>query len=386
MIDINFEGLFTIELLHKYFADKLCPDFTITPSSKSVPVIKGHKAIVKQYQNKLYAGIQSKAGIPFIPVESGMRMTFYLWLNNPLFINYTNMPTGYDSGDIFYFTNRNNNTVNGKKSLAMPIAAYNNTVSYVPGSLALNGANIVHRAIATNNSGNKHALTDAAFWAPVDNNSYASDSEALQYRPALSTYTFTTLQSAAAISVSGYNSGTGAYNLPLFSKNISFTSPVPSFTLDLSSLTQGKYSLTINDEQTWIYINDELNTNRPFGVIEIFNEATPASCNLVDGITGALLSSNYSINFLNRATVWRYVLPSGKTGSISDIASTYNFTTALNDITSTAPIPLTNQLLNFKLIVGGIPFTPIPCADAQRLTSLTLGTDTYACSEIYINY
>ena len=385
MIDINFDGLFTIELLHKYFADNLCPDFTITPSGKSGPVINGHKVVVKQYQNKLYAGIQSKAKIPFMPVESGMKMTFYLWLNNPLFINYTNMPAGYDSGDVFYFTNRNNNTVNGKKSLAMLIAAYNNTVSYVPGSLALDGANIVHRAIATNNSGNKHALTDAAFWAPVDNNSYASDNEALQYRPALSTYTFATLQSAAAISVSGYNSGTGAYDLPLFSKNISFTSPVPSFTLDLSSLTQGKYSLTINGEQTWIYINDELNANRPFGVIEIYNEATPVSCNLVNVMTGALLSPLYTINFLNRATVWKYILPNTKTGSVSDASSTYSFA-GTSDIISTTPIPLSNQLADFKLTVNGIIINPAPCADPQRLTLLQQGADTYACSEIFINY
>ncbi|MDP9075927.1 MAG: hypothetical protein M3O71_00755 [Bacteroidota bacterium] len=393
MIDIKFEGLFTIELLHKYFTDTLCPDFSITPSTPTLSVIKGHKAIVKQYQNKLYAGIQSKAGIPFMPVESGMRMTFYLWLNNPLFANYTNLPAGYNSEKIFYFTNRNNNkdVPNAKQYLSVPIAAYDKTLPYVPGNLAKDNTNKVYRAIRSSNNANKHALTELNFWRLVDNFSYAADNDVLQYRAALSTYNFLTPQSSAAISVFGYNKVMNDYTSLVFANALSFTTPTSSFTLKLPSLPNGKYSLVVNGVQEWIYLNDELSTNRPFGVIDIFNEAKPASCNLVDNVTGALLSPNYSIYFLNRATVWKYVLPPTKTGSITDMQGVYNFTTASNDITSNAPIPLTDSLLvdnllKFKITVNGHHFTPIPSADPQRLTSLTLGTDTYACSEIYINY
>ena len=101
---------------------------------------------------------------------------------------------------------------------------------------------------------------------------------------------------------------------------------------------------------------------------------------------GNLLSPLYSVYFLNRATLWRYILPGSETGSISDATSTYSFTSLGNDITSTTPIPLTDALLSFKLTINSNDFSPIPCADARRLTSLTQAGDTYACSEIYINY
>ncbi len=384
MIDVNFEGLFSVEILHKYFNNGLCPSFSITPSNNTLNVIKGHKMVVKQYHNKLYAGIQSAAAAPFIPVEQGMQLTFFLWLNDPLFFNFTNLPAGFNSTQIFYFTNRNNTVVNGKNLLSEPIIAYSNSVFYTPGDLATDVTGIVYRAIKTNNNTDQHALSETDYWAAIDNNSYTSANDALQFLPALSTYNFTIPQANAVVTALAYNSVTNDYTLPVLADTINFITPATSFVLDLSTLTTGKYSLTVNGTQQWIYVSQEISGRVPFGIIDIYNAASPASCNLLSN--GVLASPLYSINFLNRATLWKYVLPTGRTGLISDNNNVYNFTTAANDITSTAPIPLTDQLLDFKLTIGTTPFTPIPCADAQRLTSIVQAIDTYACSEIYINY
>ena len=385
MIDVNFTGLFTVELLHKFYADQLCPDFNITPSNATTSSINGHKMVVKQYQNKLYTGIQSANGKPFMPVENGMQMTFFLTLKNPLFFNYTNLSSTFNTSQIYYFTNRNTNTVNGKNFLSIPVTAYNSAVSYAPGDIAVDGTGITYRAIRSSSSGSPQALTAAGYWAKVDNNGYVNSNDLLQFMQAISTYNFATVQSSANISILGYNTATGLYTLPVVTKTINFTVPALSFQLDLSTLNPGKYSLTINGTQQWIYINSELNGNTPFAVFDIFNATTPASCNLVDG-TNTLLSPLYSIYFLNRATLWKYVLPTGKSGTISDTTGTFSFTSLANDITSATPIPLSNALLNFQLTINGTPFTPIPCADPTRFTYLTQGTDTYDCSEIYINY
>lgn len=385
MIDKNFDGLFSIELLHKYFTDQLFRYFSIAPTAKTLAILNGRRVIVKNYYNKLYAAVQSNAGKPFIAIDEGLQMTFFLSLNDPVFFNYTNLPGGFGPSEIFYFTNRNNNVTNGKSFLSAPVAAYSSAASYAPGDLATGGTNVVYRAISSNNSGNQHPLTDTGYWVAIDNNAYASGSDVLQYFPSVSTYTFSTPQPLATISVLGYNSGTGDYSLPVLSNIINFSNPVASFDLDLSSLTAGKYSLSVNGTQQWIYINTEIGINQPFAVIDIYNQATPASCNLVNA-GGSLLSPLYSVYFLNRATLWQYVLPTGETGSISDNASAYAFATLANNITSTTPIPLSDALLNFKLTINGNPISPLPCADAQRLTSLTQGSDTYACSQIYINY
>ena len=271
--------------------------------------------------------------------------------------------------------------------MSSAIASYNNSSSYAPGDLAMDGTGMVFSAIRSNNPGNLHNLSDSGYWTAVDKYAYASASDILQWLPSISTYRFTTLQSAAVVSVLGYNHAADDYTLPALSQTFPFANPVLSFPLDLSALGAGKYSLTVNGVQQWIYINDELIADKPFAVIDMYNEATPASCNLVDGL-GHLLTPSpaYSIYFLNRATVWRYILASGATGSINDIASVYHFASLPGSITSSTPIPLTNQALNFKLTVNSNDYTPIPCADPQRLSKFFQSGETFPCSEIFLNY
>jgi hypothetical protein len=72
----------------------------------------------------------------------------------------------------------------------------------------------------------------------------------------------------------------------------------------------------VNGASKFIYINDELGANPAFAEIEIFNDSTlPAAYELLTGTT--LNSPLYSINFLNRATIWQYVLNSGSKGNIT---------------------------------------------------------------------
>lgn len=385
MIDTKFSILFKIELLHKYFSDGLCKDFIISPSLKSLRVLSGHEIIAKQYGNELYAGIQSDGNKPSKPIDEGLQMTFFLQLNNPLFFNYTNLPFTFSPGKIYYFTNRNNNTANGKDFLSSKIMPYNSSTTYKPGDMATNSSGTVFSAIRTNDLSHQFDLSHTDYWMQIDNNQFMSESDALQLMPSVSTYNFSSLQSSVNISVSGYNSATADYSKPVLSKAINFPTPASSFTLDLSMLEPGKYSLTVNGTQQWIYINDELNADQVFGVVDIFNETTPASCNLVDG-SGNLLSPLYSVFFLNRATIWKYFFTSTAQGTIDDTANVYQFANPGNPVTSVSPIPLSDKALKLKLTMNGLDHAPIACADPKRITSLTQSGDTYPCSEIYLNF
>lgn len=401
MIDINFGSLFTVELLHKYYTDQLCPDFNISVSNQSLQVINGHKILVKQYNNQLYAGVQSVASgtnlKTFTPVEQGVQFTFFLWLSNPLFSNFTNLTaTGITPGKLYYFTNRNNNVANGKTFLSGKIGAYNNTKTYTPGALAANTSGLVFRAIRTNKPGNLADLTQTDFWVPVDDaastGQYQSEADAVQWIPSLSAYQFDagSLQSSAAISILGYDTSAKTYTKTFISNTLVFASPVPSFALDLTALDPGKYHLTVNGKAQWIYINDELSTaGKPFAVIEIFNDAAPASCVLTDS-NNILKSPKYSLYFLNRATIWKYILASGSAASIADAGtpSIYQFGSSANGITSLKPIPLSDKGLDLQLTLtaNNNQFKPIACADPQRLAYVSQNGDTYSCSEIYLNY
>ncbi|WP_183576352.1 hypothetical protein HDF18_21065 [Mucilaginibacter sp. X5P1] len=394
MIDVNFKLLFTLQILHKYyFADQVCNDFSITSSSPTNTVASGHRLVIRQYNNQLYVGTQfiniqppppPNQDAPLVPIEQGMQMTFYMWLNNPLFFNYTNLPSSYDTSKIYYFTNRNNNNIPGMNFLSAPKGSllYNSANTYLPGDIAANSAGMVFSAIAPSDQANQHGLSDTAFWVQVDNNSYASAADVLQWRFSVSTYSFQAAQPGAAIAVSGYNAATNDYTLSVLASTITFSSPALSFPLDLTSLKPGKYLLTVNaDPPQWIYINDELNTSRPFAVIDIFNEASPASCNLVD-TNGYILSPAYAIYFMNRATKWKYIINSGNSYSITDGANVYQFTAAASTVTSLTPIPLSDQPLDMKVNINSHAIC-VASADPQRLAS---AGDSYLYSEIYLNY
>jgi hypothetical protein len=390
MIDINFGNLFTVELLHSYYKDQLCPDFNISVSNQTANFLGGHRIITRQHFNQLITGVNCINNItppkPFTPIDAGAQFTFFMQLNNPVFFNYTNL-TSTAPGKIYYFTNRNNNVSNGKSFLSGKIGTYNAANTYAPGDLAVNGSGTVYRAIGSSKPGNTFDLSHTDHWMAIDNNQYLTDKDALQWLPSVSVYQLGALQSSVSISVLGYDMGAATYTQSVFSKTIAFANPVSSFTLDLSSLQPGKYSLTINGIQQWIYINDELANGKIFAVIDIFNDAAPASCNLLDG-SGALLNPapHYSICFLNRATIWKYILASNQPGDINDTANLYHFANPASVITSLTPIPLSNKALNLKLTLNSHDYSPIACADPQRLVTITKGTDTYPCSEIFLNF
>jgi hypothetical protein len=387
MIDTKYGILFSVELLHKYFRSEACSDFIIQPSAQTVQVLNGHKIVAKQYLHQLFAGLQLDTSNKPTPVpEEGMQLTFFLQLNNPLFFNYTNLPFTFPSGKIYYFTNRNNNAANNKNFLSDKISSYSSATTYAPGDMAVNGAGVVFEAIRSSNSGSPFDLTHTDHWMQIDANRYVSEADALQWLPSISLFTFSAPQTSANIQVLGFNTATGDYTKSVLSNTINFLNPVPAFQLDLSTLNAGKYKLTINGADKWIYINDELSRTNAFAVIDIFNEASlPAASQLVDA-SGNLLSPQYTIFFLNRATIWKYVLASGSSGSVNDNANVFHFANPGTTIFSASPIPLSEKALDLKLTIGAEEFAPIACASPQRFINRVQNGDNYYCSEIFLNF
>lgn len=394
MTDTKYSLLFTLQLLHKYFKDEACPDFIIIPSDKTKEVLDGRKIIAKQYKHQLYAGVQlDELGKPLPTPEEGMQLTFFLQLNNPLFFNYTNLPFSSPGNNIYYFTNRNINSSNGRQFLSAPYPSYDGTKAYKPGDLTTNVSGTVFQATRTSTGVTPPAndvLSD--FWKQVDattnQNHYMSDSDTLQWLPSLSTYNFTTAQPSADIKVFGYNAASGQYDQPALSYFIQFANPVFGFSLNLTPLTTGKYKLIINGKEQLIYINDELSRKKVFAVIDIFNDNTlSAGYKIMNGDSLINPSPVFTIYFLNRSTIWRYVLPTGVNGVITDNAGIYKFPVAASDnVFSIAPIPLNDKPLDIKLKVGTDPLTTVGCPTPERLTSHTNAGDIYYCSEIFVNY
>ena len=384
MTSVKYNLLFTIELLHKFFTNALCTDFIIQPSVQTAALLKGYKIVAKQYDNMLYAGIAGdEIGNPVsVPAES-VQFAFFL-VPNPVFYNYTNLPSASTPNSIYYFTNRNNTLSNGKSFLSKA-APFDNTRTYKPGDIAANAGGTVFRAIRTSNNVTPVAGND---WMEVDANRYLSDKDILPLLSSRSVYTFATPQASATIEVRGFYPATPEdYSSLILSKTIPFINNLTSFTLDLQFLPPGKYKVKVNsDAERIVYINDELQTAQAFAVIDLYNESSlPDGYRMLDGST--LRSPLYSLYFLNRATIWKYALMSAS-GTITDNAGIYHFSApAPHSVSSLSPIPLSEKALSLKLAVGAQEYEPIACASPLRLgKKVNIATDVYDSSEIFLNY
>jgi hypothetical protein len=392
MTHINYEYFFQLEVLHRYFTDAICDDFIITPSAQTQSVLKGNKMLAKQYGNKLFVGLQvDDAGKAFMTPSTDLQLVFFLRLNNPLFFNYTNLPFSYPAGKVYYFSNRNTNTANSKNFISQA-AAYNNATNYHPGDIVADNTGTVYENI----KGCKGVTPTPAHkvnWMVIDKNQYVSEADALQWMPSVSTFTFTSPQNSAVINVNGYDLNTKNFTKNVLSKTIPFAQSTTNFTLNLSSLPTGKYQLTVNGVSQLIYINDELTFQPAFAIVEIYNDnSLAAAYKLLNGTT--LKSPLYTIDFLNRATIWKYILHSTSKGVITDTSGFGFPTTDASTIISQTPIPLTETPLHVSLkvsVVDSVSVTPftvsdVACPSPQRLTNFINGPDKYACSEIFLNY
>jgi hypothetical protein len=392
MIDIKFGVLFTFELLHRFFTNQVCKAFVMRASAKTSSVLAGHKMVAKQYQHQLWVGLPlDAAGNPSLVPSPDFQLTFFLQLNDPLFYNYTNLPSSLPSGKMYYFSNRNTNFVTPNKFLSQSISLYSASNTYHPGDLAAQSGGTVFQTIQTSDSAHPFPLTNTSYWKPIDTLQYVTEQDSVQWLPTVSTYAFSASQSSVTVEVRGYDIGAKDYSLLVLSKTTDFSSPVNSFTLDLSSLADGKYDLRINGASSFIYLNDELIGHPAFAILDMYNDASlPLTHALFDGSNHAL-SPLYTTYFLNRSTIWKFVLPNGKTGQINNPSSEYALASAVtNPILSPVPFPLKERPpLDFTLVIGGFTHKNIACPSPERLVTIQPhppSGDIYSCSEVFLNY
>lgn len=391
MPDLNFDILFSATLPHLYYKDEIFRDLEIVPSVATGELMRGHKMVWKQLDNMLLIGIQTDVNThaPFIKLTENSCFTFYVYCSNPFFANFTNLDYTNKPGErnynrILYFTNRNNNH-NGKKFLSLPVKDYDNATVYKSGAIVLSGGDVY---LNIRKSGvTVQAPPAADNWMKISNSRYATNDDLLRLRKKISVYDLTAASNKADITVKGYDTAGKAYTKDVFSDTVHFPGAVSSFNLDLGALPDGKYALKVNieDEQV-IYLSDEPARNC-IAVIDVFHESALPSGYELTGVNDKVLSPEYVISFLNRATIWTYLLKGSATpGVIVDDDHVYTFPVAdASEISSEKPIPLRELgLPKLKLTVDGNDYKNIPSANADRLISTS--TENYFGSQININY
>ena len=108
MTDTKYGILFTLELLHKYFADGASNDFIITPSQRTQSILNGNKIITKQYSIEKYSRNTGLIYKQFVDVESQPiagwnTASLQTYLNKPIMHRVTK-GTQYTMTAVYYGT------------------------------------------------------------------------------------------------------------------------------------------------------------------------------------------------------------------------------------------------------------------------------------------
>jgi hypothetical protein len=377
---------------------------------------------------------------------------FYVRLKNPLFLNFTNINYSYDSGQKFYFSNLSSNKQNSLLYLTLPIEDYSLGRTYLPGAMVKDGGTgNIFEAITKNSSKKKSILSDTLSWVPkgilhlskpiqefstsklylpgdlalrphtsevfeaitkhVGRNEneledpliwsargngqlqYITDNDTIEGCSANYLFKVAAPIPKAEIGVSGfnYNAANPSYDVPVKEMEVrNFREPATNIAVSLSSLSRGKYEITINKEKRRVYYDPILSRGDILGVIEIFNHLPGTDSYALLDEDEKIKSIVYRIQFANRRVLWRYKPKDGKAESITDIGDTgYAFKLNGNAFVSTTPIPLSESVLKtLKLDFNTKDFSlfPLPNPGFQHLGKCSQKDYDYLCSDIYLNY
>lgn len=363
--------------------------FNITPTEDTVHSLAGQRMLFKSTAEGFLVGVEvagsSSANLqPLVPLPDNLRLRFAITLSDKHFSNYTNLPT--QSGGLYHFSNRFGNTASGN-FLSRPVPDYDSEKHYEAGELYLHPSGPGEGLFRAVRDTGPAASPVAADWQRIPPDTYD---------PAITYTTGATVLSGdriyrALVETPGTDLTnnadwqivgnlprqyvTGDDFLPLHSMQLkvdvgaaaigqAFVAVYPlgeseavwqrqfiaqsgnldAIVLPLQHLRPGAYHLEIADSLHTIlpafnydfYFDGKALSQNWFAVIEIG----------VGSGSFALLNSNgevanpaCTLNFLNRATRWRYIFPAAQT--IGSGAQVVHEDSTGQVLVTSAPLPLT---------------------------------------------
>lgn len=413
----RFKILFAVELRHAYYSDGRCLDFDFVPSEPTRRLLTDSQLVCKAFENQLWVLTRvqedgenkDKPVVAFTPQE---RFVFYLKLQQPQFMNITNLDTDAFSKKRFYFSNTWQNKAGEKRYLTAPIAAYTNETEYLPGTMAATGSNVFESIKENPHGGSSRNTADAAYWQPRGHVQFATAADMLPVVGSTASFAVSGSEPffVKAFAVNPADNQTFDREVPLRkSKALSFADTagagIKNVQVDLSGLVPGRYTIQINGSNFLVYVDDAAVDQEVFGIIDIHNHL-PAGNEFAlldaEGKTKDTVADGraqwltFTIQFANRLAYLQYI--SLKRG-ISRIVDSrpeaqreYSFTPSApspaQSFVSNKPVPLLQKLALFNIeLTHSISSEPLKApsphpADAGMLSRT--GNDFF--STVYLNY
>ena len=400
----SYKILFMTEMLHDFYKDGTCNDFSFVPSAETKKLLANCKAFCKQAGNKLVVLIKvDDAGKPYILPEPADKFTFFLELNQPLFMTVSGVELNELATRRFYFTNLNQNLLatagaDDVLNLTAPITVHDGA-AYSQGDMVTDAGN-VYEAIQPSTSKLPSANPD--FWMNRNANQYATRNDLIQFITRVQNLPVAPDAAVVNVSLFSRRLANNLFDELVFQQTLNFESAVSSSAIDWTNLPDGAYRLLINGKERMVYLSNDAVYANMFGVIELYNHLLAgnkfaffdAASLLKDQLNESRnVWLNYTIRFTNRLAFWKYIVP--KKG-VKNIENNPDFSfngnailPAASDIfISTKPIPLRQRPHEFKLRL----FTPVsvelplaPNPDVRAPGILAKNGNDYYCN-IHLNY
>ncbi len=389
-MNLKYAIVFMVQILNDYYTDLQCADLDITPTDDTVAILNGQRMLYKTIGNNFVVLVKvDDSGKPFIALDPTVKLRFNIGINNTDFINYTNINYRPLTQGKYYFTNINQTTLNTVLYLSAAVSLYKNTNTYSIGDLAADGSNNVYEAIKGSSKTNKHALTDTAYWRNKGIAQYVNGNDAIAFTGSNCIIT-TASASDFTIKIYGLTTATSAYTTLLATTTQNFPIAQTSVAVDLTGMTYGKYRISVNGVDTFVYYDEVAVKQNNAGIIEIFNYLPVANDFALFDTSGVPKQKTFTVRFANRSAIWKYITRTTDITAIKDTTAAYKFNTvaASKVFTSDVPIPFSDHpivtISVHSATLGNV--THIGNPGANRLSNITQSGEIYYCTEKYLNF
>jgi hypothetical protein len=254
-MDIVFKRLFSVNLCHRYYENRLSNDFLIVPTALTQNRMRDYGLLFRQTatgMTVLYEENPNQEG-PRKALQESLRFSFMLQSRNPWLLNYSDLPLDLPPGQLYCLNNLKDNVQDGQL-----------------------------------------LLTRAAF---------VSRQDALELKPLVFQYRDASPESDAELRI------TDEGGVVKVTQQVRVVEGHAVWTIDLRGPGPGAYRMEIDGtEKNRFYASDELEGQKVFGLVDIVHSPqVPKGYQFTDpDHDHAVLPKTYLVEIDNRKTYWKF--------------------------------------------------------------------------------
>ncbi len=393
---MRYRELFTIEMLHDYFADGAARDIAIVPTSATRRVLAGCGLIAKQSGNRLFVVAPTDDGLsPRIAPAEGTEFCFMLEAGSSDFYSMSNVQFNAASGERFMFSNRGGGVADGRMYLHAQNALFNAGNAYAAGSFVRDGGGDCFEALADLAPGS--SLGNAAQWRNVGAVAYADSAAVQQVCGDNVRLEVNPPSEVVSTQVFAFNPASGLFDVLRQSTAVPYSTTVSQHVISLADLSDDIYRITVNGSERMVYHRSRPDWQQAFGVARVFTGGGEAATHRVLNPDGTFISPVFSLRIAPLSVLWQYNARTDRVQRVFDSAAAIAFTAVAPRIfRSTLPQRLREQAYQSITIEYNdtnpldpsrkidIPMTAVPgFRNSERV--LQNGTNYFA-NHVILNY